>query len=196
MNEQLKTAAKEFCEAEHGSRYDFLISSKAGTIHLGDLLTDFTQSLIDKGVLVEAENVMHVAMKKVDEEFIPALNEIKALSSAGKEVKTLQDFKEELAIEQEYEDFEDFIYKTCDSEDGIKDLDEFITEAAKRYCDQFKLSPTRMVKVVSDSDIFDQANVYTSKMNLPSASSEGIENIKTDFFKGAEWMREKLTAKP
>jgi len=182
MKEQLKTAAKEFCEA-----------NKYNTEFLPVFMVQFAQSLIDKGVLVEADKwtkvenglpenrstvlVRHYngyavatykhgcfffndGLEKIntvtDWKYILYMESLSSekptLSSAGKEVKTLQECKDDIAKAYMYNSWDDCI-SGMTSKEGIIIVGKRQDQAAELYASQFKSSPASTVKLISDEEI-------------------------------------------
>lgn len=163
--EQIQQAAKEFCEKNIpivGS--DHMIHANVqGTNQVLDLhlfLSGFLQSMIEKGEVVDPVTAMDIISENrrlaaENNELLVRL-EKSTVSSAGKEVKTLQELRDKIAVE-EYgkEDFEDLFWAWSDMEgnDGYNGISKVYDAAAEMYANQFKSQPALKIAEVSDQEI-------------------------------------------
>jgi len=203
--EQLQQAAKEFCEAEN---IEYAVSTTEEVVQLTDILPKFLQSMIDQGKVFEAQD--YESLKEASQKLDGLLTNIRShadlsdfyiewidrvrnetdeltapgestVSSAGKEVKTLQECKDEVARNE--------FNLPCDSVFRVN-RPYILDIAAEMYANQFKATPA---KVITDHEI--EKNSFN--IDSPDEPHEDIQDAEIyGFVTGAKWYREQLNQQP
>lgn len=182
--EELKQLAKEFCEAEGMNTH---------TLNTEDMAR-FSQSLIDKGVLMETpfdHQLLKASYKVLQKQYDELFKLLAILQSKDinvpqlGEVKTLQECKDEISNK---------IFRGKWSSVFTSLQVTIIDEIAEMYANQFKTTATP-VKEISDSEIEKLVEYHTTDMELYNTSSE-INRAKNSCKSGIhlcqQWYRDKL----